>query len=107
MTVLGWLSVVNRISLFKNVNNYLNTNIYSYLEKSGGLGFSLSLNVVHCSSQMLIRHLWQLKTVVFSHWCLICVVLLVLLMQGTFVKGESSVQLTSLFRLVVLEKKKI
>jgi hypothetical protein len=25
---------------------------------------------------VLIRHLWQLKTVVFMHWCLICVVLL-------------------------------
>jgi len=24
----------------------------------------------------LIRHLWQLKTVVFQHWCLICAVLL-------------------------------
>ncbi len=24
---------------------------------------------------MLIRHLWQLKTVVFLHWCLICAVL--------------------------------
>ncbi len=24
----------------------------------------------------LIRHLWQLKTVVFLHWCLICVVLM-------------------------------
>jgi hypothetical protein len=25
---------------------------------------------------VLIRHLWQFKTVVFLHWCLICVVLL-------------------------------
>ncbi len=25
----------------------------------------------------LIRHLWQLKTVVFLHWCLICAILLV------------------------------
>jgi hypothetical protein len=24
---------------------------------------------------MLIRHLWQLKTVVFMHWCLLCAVL--------------------------------
>jgi hypothetical protein len=29
------------------------------------------------SISVLIRHLWQLKTVVFMHWCLICVVLLV------------------------------
>ncbi len=27
------------------------------------------------STTVLIRHLWQLKTVVFLHWCLICVVL--------------------------------
>jgi hypothetical protein len=28
------------------------------------------------SMPVLIRHLWQLKTVVFLHWCLICAVLL-------------------------------
>ncbi len=56
----------------KNVSNYLNTNIYSYLETSGGQSSNLNL----C---MLIRHLWQLKTVVFLHWCLISIVLL-----GTF-----------------------
>jgi hypothetical protein len=32
---------------FKNVNNYLNTNIYSYLETSGGQSSNLYLNVVH------------------------------------------------------------
>jgi hypothetical protein len=31
----------------KNVNNYLNTNIYSYLEASGGQSSNLYLNVVH------------------------------------------------------------
>ncbi len=30
----------------KNVNNYLNTNIYSYLETSGGQSSILYLNVV-------------------------------------------------------------
>jgi hypothetical protein len=29
----------------KNVNNYLNTNIYSYLETCGGLSSYLDLNV--------------------------------------------------------------
>ncbi len=29
---------------------------------------------------MLIRHLWQLKTVAFLHWCQICAVLLHLLL---------------------------
>jgi hypothetical protein len=31
----------------KNVNNCLNTDIYSYLETSGGQSFILYLNVVH------------------------------------------------------------
>ncbi len=32
---------------FKNENNNLNTNIYSYLETSGGQSSNLYLNVVH------------------------------------------------------------
>jgi hypothetical protein len=32
---------------FKNVNNYLNTNIYSYLETSGGQISNLYSNIVH------------------------------------------------------------
>ncbi len=32
---------------FKNVNNFLNTNIYSYLETSGGQSSNPHLNVVH------------------------------------------------------------
>ena len=31
----------------KNVNNFLNTNIYSYLETSDVQSFNLYLNVVH------------------------------------------------------------
>ncbi len=31
----------------KTVNNYLNTNIYCYLEISGGRSFNLYLNVVY------------------------------------------------------------
>jgi hypothetical protein len=60
----------------KNVNNSLNTNIYSYLETSGGQSSNLYLKVVHFFKPVLIRHLWQLKTVVFLHWCLIHAVLL-------------------------------
>jgi len=60
----------------KNVNNYLNTNIYSYLETSDGQSSNLYLNVVHFSTPELIRHLWQLKTIVFLHLYLICAVLL-------------------------------
>jgi len=61
----------------KNVNNCLNTNIYSYLETSGGQSFNLYLNVVNFLTPVLIRHLWQPKKGVFLHWCLICAVLLV------------------------------
>jgi hypothetical protein len=32
---------------YKNVNNCLNTNIYSYLETSGGQSSNLYLTVVH------------------------------------------------------------
>jgi len=59
----------------KNVNNYLNTYIYSYLETSDGQSSNLYLNVVHFLTTLLIRHLWQLKAVVFLHWCLIHAVL--------------------------------
>jgi hypothetical protein len=37
----------NGIAQFKNVNNHLITNIYSYLETSGGQKYNLDLNVVH------------------------------------------------------------
>ncbi len=61
----------------KKVNNCLNTNIYSYLEASGGQNYNLYLNVAHFSTPVLIVHLWQLKTVVFLHWCLIHTVVLI------------------------------
>jgi hypothetical protein len=60
----------------KNVNNCLNTNIYSNLETSDCQSFNLYLKVVHLLTPVLMRHLWQLKTVVFPLWCLICAVLL-------------------------------
>ncbi len=62
----------------KNINNYLDTNIYSYLETSGGQSSNPYLNVVHFSTTELIKNLWQLKTAVFLHWCLICAVPLTL-----------------------------
>jgi hypothetical protein len=61
----------------KIVNNCLNTNIYSYLETSGGQTYNLYLNVVHFLTPVLNRYLWQLKIVVFLHWCLICAVPLI------------------------------
>jgi len=45
----------------------LNTNVYSHLEASGGQYSYLYLNVVLLSTPVLIRPLWQLKTVVNIH----------------------------------------
>jgi hypothetical protein len=61
---------------FKQLFEILNTNIYSYLETSDGQSSNLYLNVVLFSTPVFIRHLWQLKRVVFLHWYLICAVLL-------------------------------
>jgi hypothetical protein len=55
----------------KNVNNCLNTNIYSDLETYGGQSSNPYLNVVHFLTPELIIHLWQLKTALFQHWFLI------------------------------------
>jgi hypothetical protein len=38
---------VNGTAHLKNVNNYLNSNIYSYLETSGDQSSNLYLNAVH------------------------------------------------------------
>ncbi len=59
----------------KDVNNCLNTNIYSYLETSGGQRANVYLNFVHFFNNS-VRHLWQLKTVVLLHLCLMSTVLL-------------------------------
>ncbi len=63
-------AVIQQFAL-KNVNNCLNTKIYSYLETSGCQSSNLFLNV-HFSTPVLIRHLLHLNTMVFLHWCLIC-----------------------------------
>ncbi len=64
----------------KNLNNYLNTKSYSYLETSGGQSSFLYLNVVPFLTPVLVRHLWQVKTVAFLHCCLMCIVLLKILL---------------------------
>ncbi len=53
-----------------------NTSISSCLETSEGQNSNLYLNVVHFSTPVLIRNLWQLKTIVFLHWCVILALLL-------------------------------
>jgi hypothetical protein len=45
----------------------LKTNIYSYLETSGGQSSNIHLNTLHFLTPALIRHLWQLKAVVLLH----------------------------------------
>jgi len=60
----------------KKCYNCLNTNIFSYLETPGSKSYNLYLNNVNFLTPVLIRHLWQLKTVVFLHRCLIRAVLL-------------------------------
>jgi hypothetical protein len=51
MAVANTLAYYNMAAMeehaFKNVNNCLNTNIYSYLETSGGQSSNLNLYVVH------------------------------------------------------------
>jgi len=44
---LGILLCHNGTAHLKNVNNFFNSNIYSYLKKSGGQSSDLYLNVVH------------------------------------------------------------
>ena len=61
----------------KNCKQLFEYLIYTYLETSGGQSSNLFINVVHFSTPVLIRHLWQLKTIVFLHWCLIRAILLV------------------------------
>ncbi len=77
----------------KKVSNCLNTNIQSYLETSGGQISNPYLNVVLFSTLELIRNLWQLKTAVFLHWCLTCVVPLKgsasALVDNTLIKVEN------------------
>ena len=51
---------------FINVDCF-NTNIYSYLETSGGQSSNLYLKVLF-TTPVPVRHLCELKTVVFLHW---------------------------------------
>ncbi len=75
-TIIFFTAIMEQHAL-KNVNSCLNTNIYSYLKKYSCQNSNLYLKVVHFLKHLvLIRHLCQLKTVVFLHWCLIHAVLL-------------------------------
>jgi hypothetical protein len=87
---------LNGTTHFKNANNCLNINIYSYLETSGGQSYNLYLNVVHFLTPVLIRHQWELKTVVFLHWCLILAPLLRHSARKTFTTWKLSINIESL-----------
>ncbi len=71
------------------------TNIYSYLETSGGQSSNPYLNVVHFFPE-LIRHLRQLKTAVSLHWCLICAVPLWVWQSQNSVNSEPTVVITNI-----------
>ncbi len=60
----------------KNVINYLNTNIYSYLRHLMVKVIIYIWMLFIFSTPVLIRHILQLKTVVFLCWCLIHAVLM-------------------------------
>ncbi len=45
--VIGRQNMAMEQRTLRNVSNYLNTNIYSYLETSGGQSSNLYLEVVH------------------------------------------------------------
>ncbi len=77
----------------KNVSSCLNTNIYSYLETSGGQSYNLYLNIVHFLTLVLIRHLWQLRTFIFLHWCLKRVVFLVTAVKRFVVQVQAVILL--------------
>ncbi len=62
-------SPVDGTAHFKNVNNCFNNDISFYLETCGGQNSNLYLILFHFSTPVLIRHLWQLKTVVFLYRC--------------------------------------
>ncbi len=57
-------SLIMEQRALENVNSCLNTKFYSYLETSGGQSYIIYLSVVHFSTPVVIRHLWQLKNVV-------------------------------------------
>jgi len=46
-SLMKWYEIEMEQRTLKNANNCLNTNIYSYLETSGGQSSNLYLNVVH------------------------------------------------------------
>ncbi len=56
--------------------NCFDTNINSYLKTSGGQSYKQYLKVVHLTP-VLIRHLWQLKTVVSNTPCFITIIIFV------------------------------
>ncbi len=67
------VSMIMEQHAFKNENNCLNTNIYFFLEPSGGQRYNPYLNVViFFNTRVKLKSVY--KTAVFLHWCLICAV---------------------------------
>jgi hypothetical protein len=66
---------------------------FLFLETPGGQNYNLYKIAVNVSTPVLIRHLWQLKTVVFLHRCVICAVLLELNLLRAYTMVGSSLGL--------------
>ncbi len=66
----------NGTTCFKNVNNCLNIN-FTLTQRHLVVKVLIYIEMLFISSTpVLIRHLWQLKTVISLHWCLIRALLL-------------------------------
>ena len=72
-----WLIHFHWTACFKNCKQLFE---YQHLLQLRGIWWQKFFSIFKCSSFFstpeLIRHLWQLKTIVFLHWHLICAVLL-------------------------------
>ncbi len=64
-------SIINRLgaSLTDNARVIIYDRHIFIEQATGGESSNLYLNVVHFSTHVLIRHLWQLETVVLLHCC--------------------------------------
>jgi len=69
-------TVDNGTAHFEKCKHLLEYKITFYFETSSGQNCNLFLNVAHFLTRVIIRHLWQLDSVVFMHRCLMCDVLL-------------------------------
>ncbi len=56
-----------------------------YIETSGGQNSNSYSSIVHFSTPLLVRHRWQLNTVVSLHSCLLFAALLLMLVDSSYI----------------------